>query len=109
MALSEVSPERERSKSDLEGSESDLEDEIAFELTEDEMSHIVPFLEAHPALDGNFYPRDSKRWPVAPADDPLVKVADGPPTSPVSPGTAEAGADSWDDKSFRENSAHGPR
>ena len=43
-----------------------------------------PFQDELLAPDGNFYPRSSKLRPADAADDLLVKVADGPPTSPVS-------------------------
>ena len=43
-----------------------------------------PFQDELLAPDGNFYPQDSKLRPADAADDLLVKVADGPPTSPVS-------------------------
>jgi hypothetical protein len=71
-------------KSDLEGSEPDFDDsELA--MSYDELWICTTFLEALEAPDGNFYPRHSKRWPAAAADDLLAKVADGPPTSPGSP------------------------
>lgn len=42
-----------------------------------------PFQDEFLAPDGNFYPQDSKLRPAGVADDLLVKVAVGPPTSPV--------------------------
>jgi hypothetical protein len=47
-------------------------------------------LEEEPAVNGNFYPRHSKLRSAGPADDRLVKVANGPPISPVGPYDAPA-------------------
>ncbi len=78
----------ERSKSDV--SEPDFDDS-EFAISHDELSHCLPFLvvrEVLSAPDGNFYARHSKLRPAGAADDLLTKVADGPPTSPVSPSNA---------------------
>ncbi len=75
----------ERSKSDRKVSEPDFDDS-QFAAFYDELSWYQPFRNESPAPDGNFYPPDSKLRP--PAEDLLVKVADGAAMSPVSPTAA---------------------
>jgi hypothetical protein len=56
-------------------------------IPETEKFYYDPFFDFYQAPNGNFYPPDSK----------------------LRPGAPDAGIDPWDDKSFRANSAHGPR